>query len=201
MKENIFIKKQHIYLIDQLTQTFTQLNTKSRLDRCYSHISSLPDHAVKEIIDTMIDTFRNTPLPQDFANAARDWRSRYYKENNKWWSEKGPIDDKIEETQFKCTKCGDVGVVKITHKTPDNFKSLMRCDCGMLSENEVKIPEWDNALSGVYNKEYIPDSFFNPQINKEDDDIKINTKIMNKVYEFNRVKKSAEKHWSDAGFK
>lgn len=146
------------------------------------------------------DNFRQTPLPSDFEKGIHDWRRSYIARYGKQYGEDSNIID-LQIFEIKCDKCNDLGIVLIKHHKEDNFESLMRCDCGLISDNEIKIPEWDLSLISAYKKTPCPLDWFKPNISNASNDIDTYSKIWDRVNFLKKKKENAISHWFSLGYK
>lgn len=149
-----------------------------------------------EICNTISDTFRNAPLPIDFHKAALEWRRNYFLENGSHYGD-SKYSNVTEATfvEINCDKCNDIGYVRIRHRVPDDFDSLMLCGCPSSPPDPI-IPEWDAQLSGVFSKTAVPVEWFKPKVTENDSYIELHEKIWSKVEGWSKWRKKAERHWA-----
>lgn len=190
--------------LEMISQVFGDTPTKGpRLGR----IKSLCDGRVSgegfvEICEALCDNSRYAPLPGDFDKGVIEWRKNFHRINGRSYFDDDNGD--VIEAQFTvidCDKCNDIGFVRITHRNPSDFESLMRCVCTKGVSHVTAIPEWDSGLSGGFNHGPCPIDWFKPDIKETDTDETIHTKVWDRVSFFQNKKHQAEKHWSNLGFK
>lgn len=183
--------------INMITQVFGEAPVKGpRLQRIKNlALGRVSGQGFIEVCETICDNFRQVPLPNDFDKAIHAWRKNFSEQNGYAYSDHGKQGiENIQFTRIICSLCNDVGMLRITHRVPSNFESLMRCTCGQ-DETEPSIPEWDAQLSGAYHREACPADWFKPKIAGDDSDQEVSAKIWDTVEFWKRKKRQAVKHW------
>lgn len=194
-----FLKKENfIRNFSKMIEAFPSLKSAPRIDRVFSFMSDLDSNAMNEVFDSIIDTFRNTPTPNDFLEATIMWKKNYRRKYGYGFGELQVIE--AQYTKIDCEYCCDTGITKI--KSIDlAVTHLIRCDCGAGKTNNALLPVWDNILRAGFVKEKIDPSWFNPKINVVDSEETAGGKIISKMIEWKRIVKKSEQYWLNAGYK
>ena len=186
---DVFQKQIFSQCIGPLLEAFPPLKTKTKLDRIFWFVRDLPERAMKEIFDTLIDASRVTPTPIEIDTLARAWRKRH----NFY-----PSIHAGEQVEIKtCQYCRDSGVVRIQHLSNQEVDHLMRCNCFESWRSEhMKFPQFEYQLKQVYKVTPCPIEWFKPS------DKNPNGKEFFELLDVYKLKiKNAEKYWADLGFK
>lgn len=186
---DVFQKQIFLKNFEALIDAFPQLKVKTKIDRIFWFVRDLPEKGMVEIFNIVLDTFRATPTPSDFNDAAKAWRKR-----NNYFSNVEISDP--EEIKI-CQYCRNSGVVRIVHLSNSEIDHLMRCNCFESWRSEhMKFPQFDYALKQVYKIGPCPLEWFKPN------DKNLNGKEFEKLQlkYFSKIK-NAEKYWADLGFK
>lgn len=184
-------KQMFLQYFDIMIECFPQLKSKNKVDRIYFFLKDIPEIGIKQICQTILDNFRQTPIPNDFHEAAQAWRRR----NNF-----SKPQETIEPIAVDCNFCNDTGIVLAKHINDDKY-NIMRCDCNSGLMNQKKMPPWDNGLLQAFKKTKCPIEWFKPDVNENDSDKKIYKSIYEKLVIYQEKIKKAEKYWSDLGYK
>lgn len=181
-----------------IQENFKGMESISKMQRCFGYVSELPQPAVKEIIEDMIDNERFAPLPVDFEKKASAWKRNFFLKNGYYYGETGTqvISEKID-----CDWCLDTGLTKIVHHAKSEFAKLMRCSCERGNVSGDVMPKWDNELQAAYRREKLTIDWFNPKIDSSQSEETQFYKIYSKVEEWQQIKLKSSNYWIDLGYK
>lgn len=135
---------------------------QTRLSRIKEMVSTTPEAGLKEIVDNMIDSFRHAPLPKDFADAVRAWKTNNYL--------KQASTESVDAFAILCLDCQDTGLIycKMDESSPNVFV-FCHCERGENAElghsNKPCIPRWEKGkYEAVYGfiKLDFPSHLFTP---------------------------------------
>jgi len=165
--------------------------SSERIRRIGSILENIPEKAVVSIVDTMIDTMKTAPTPNDFAIAASSW-----KRANQVYDE-----SKASEFQLGCFDCYDTGFMfcKVNESEPT---TLIFCHCneGKI-QNDLKpdafIPMWQKDLGPVFGfiKIKFPFESFKPKSTNVISSGNFSSEILSIVQRWENKKKEAEAYW------
>ena len=179
-------QKDFTEVMNVMAEVFPAINGKARIRLYWQAVNRLPLKALKEISQSFLMGGRHMPTPQDFHEAAKDWKRK-----NDWTV------TEVEAQVSICQYCRNSGVVRIVHLSNSEIDHLMRCNCfeSWRSEN-MKFPQFDYALKQVYKIGPCPLEWFKPN------DKNLNGKEFEKLQlkYFSKIK-NAEKYLSDLVFK
>lgn len=186
-----FLNKQ-IFLrqLESLIEVFPTLKSKNRIDRIFWFMKDLPENGFVEIFNSMIDNFKFAPTPNDFHEASVAWK----KKNN--FYQKFDVD----YVKVDCDYCNDTGIV-LSKNIYGSENNLMRCDCSSGLENDKKLPQWSSDLRQAFQKTKCPLEWFKPEIDQEDSDKKLVSKIWSKLEAWQLKILNSEKYWMNLGYK
>lgn len=185
--QNFVSQKDFTEIMNIMADVFPNINNRSRIKYYFNAVKDLPLEALRDISKSFLTSAKQMPLPNDFLDAARDWKRKHNYQSH------------IEEAEvILCNKCGDLGIVRIQHHNDLKFEELLRCDCGQIIGDVLKTPIWANDLHKVFKVSPCPLYWFKPQ-NTSAVDFN-NSEIINILSEWKRKKKKSEKYWSDLGY-
>ena len=153
-------KQDFVEMINYLAGMWPSINNAMRTKRIYESLKFLPKEAFFDIADMMIDNYRQMPTPEDFRQAAKEWKKNHLKDSN---------NEIIEITPIKCNYCYETGYIfcKLNNDEP---VTLVYCECEIGKEKSNKynscMPRWDKKFEPVYGfiklqfpyKDFIPNN-------------------------------------------
>jgi hypothetical protein len=191
-------QNQFLTQMNRLATTWKDINTAERTPRYFLAVKDLPNEAVKEIINNLLDSASKMPLPKDFQGLASEWRKNFFLKNGHYYgTEKDAVSD---INSIDCKTCFDCGILKIKHHQPDAFKQLMLCDCEAGTRSTALMPQWDSSVSGAFVKLAIDPTWFNPHASEQETLEESEKKVFKKVMEWKKIVKKSEIYWKDLGF-
>lgn len=180
--------------LNRLVNVFGQNAFSSeRVRRIASILSGIPDKVISSIVDTMIDTMKSAPTPNDFAIAANSWK----RANHRF--------DEISPSEFElhCSDCFDTGFMfcKVNESEPT---TLIFCHCheGKVQNDlapDVYIPKWEKDLGTLFGfiKIKFPFENFRPKSANLISGGGFSSEILNLVARLQNKKKEAEIYWKN----
>lgn len=186
--ENPISQAEFTHIMNNMSEVFPAINGKARIKFYYGAVKDMPLKCLKDISKSFLMASKQMPLPSDFVLAVTDWK-RTNKINS--FGDEAP-------SPILCSKCNDLGIVRIQHHNDKKFDCLLNCDCKVSITKTLKTPIWGNDLLSAYIKTPCPVEWFVPPNAKEFDfkNLEITTIIKN----WNARKASAEKYWRDMGY-
>lgn len=182
IERSIFLK-----YMDIMIEVFPNLKSKMKIERIYWFLKDLPEIAIKEITTAILDNYKYTPTPNDFHEAAILWK----KKNNFYQAD-------IEIEKIECTRCNDLGIVRIQHHNPSDFDCLMNCACKRVIGFQLKAPAWSSDLLQAFRVSVCPVEWFKPKSTSKMD--MEDLEVMSIMSRWSTRKQKAEKHWRDLGY-
>ena len=174
-------------IMNTMSEVFPAINGKARIKYYWDAVRNFPLVAMKDVSKHFLMSSKQMPLPQDFIEAMSAWK----KKNNFYQAD-------IEIEKIECTRCNDLGIVRIQHHNPSDFDCLMNCDCNQLVGKKLKAPSWSNDLLQAFRVGPCPVDWFKP---KQTTTFNLGDfEVMNIISFWNDKKLKAEKHWCDLGY-
>jgi len=103
---------------DRLLKWFNKSDKNVSLDLWFDRVKSIPDEAFPAIVDTLCDTSKFFPTPQDVRNMFEEWRSS------------NPEKQAVRHRTW-CEDCGGTGAIRIRKKegsfTRETFYRCRAC--------------------------------------------------------------------------
>lgn len=188
--------KEFAILYNTVASRFQAMNNIALTAKCYQYVEDLPLEGVREICDDFFDNARHVPLPGDFKKATKEWKKNFFMKNGYWY---GKSDIVAEYTKLDCEYCTDVGVVRMVSIGGDHEK-LIRCSCAKGENSSEKMPVWSNDLRAGFKREPCLIDWFKPDIESNEKDEKMYTKLLDKFVAWKKRLNLAEQHWQSLGY-
>jgi hypothetical protein len=182
--------------MNRMSSTWQGITNVDRMPRYYRVVKDLPLNALKEIVDSLLDSSTKMPLPKDFLSLASEWRKSYFQQHGHAYG----YELKTPEEEILCKLCFDCGIVKIEHHEPDGFKQLMRCDCPAGANSRALMPQWSSDLAGAFKRVAIEPKWFNPLVSESESLETSEKKLFAKVKDWKRIVIKGEKYWEGLGY-
>lgn len=147
-------------LMNQLALIWPGINNKVRFEQYYNHFKGVNPDYWKQITDSMIDSSRQMPLPNDFREAVASWKRSHSNYSYEVKASKPEV--------FNCNDCLDSGVVFVRIKSTEP-EVFMFCTCSKGEKDsifyEMKIPRLSKNLIAVgFEKLPFRAEFFKPAV-------------------------------------
>lgn len=154
---------------------------ESRVKRIWKFTKNLANDELTHIVDEMIDSFRQVPIPDDFKRMSARFK-RY-------------ADVPDVPLVPDCSRCGDIGFIKVWYHDDVHSNTLMRCTCERsFRHSDLCIPHWDPSIASVFAWSKIPDESFGPKL-KSDSEIKYQD-VVKSIWIWKAQLKVADEHWT-----
>lgn len=157
--------------------------TEERKDSIWHMVREMEKHEFRKVVDHLITTFRQAPLPSDFFNATAGYRKSRFAQDD------GPTDP-------DCPHCLDVGFFRVRYHDDTNAATLMRCGC-IKGENHPNlfIPTWEPAMAQIFKWQPCPLEWFLPKKPLPNGEFEMKS-IMPIVDQWRARLRTAHDHWS-----
>lgn len=161
--------------------------SEDRLDIIWRMVESLEFFEFRKVVDHLINTFRQAPLPKDFFEASAGYRKNRL-----------GVDDTSADPD--CAECLDTGFFRVRYHDDQDSATLMRCNCPMGAARyaDLFIPAWEKQMSAVFKRAPCPMEWFLPGENRpsgKGDGKFEDRRLQPLIDQFRARLRTAELHW------
>lgn len=181
--------KDFLEVMNNMNEVFPNITHKARLKYYFDAVKDLPLKATRDIAKKFLMGSKTMPLPNDFKDAAREWR----KANEVFVFDDSPA-------PIDCNKCGDLGILRLHKHGSADYDTLINCNCTVSVFKTLKAPPWKIDLAAGYSYSKCPVEWFKPDDLPEGEIDITAPQIHQKIAEWEVRKNKAETYWNGLGY-